>query len=78
MSPQSMFVCRSQPTHEVYHLKFFNSNLLSNSFLFLFPPPLPTHPKDIIEILQLQYKPFLLLAAQLQIVHEQVQVYLVV
>ena len=29
---------------------------------------------DIIEILQLQYKPFLLLAAQLQVVHEQVQV----
>ena len=29
---------------------------------------------DVIEILQLQYKPFLLLAAQLQTIHEQVQV----
>ena len=43
---------------------------------------LPPHPhpspfsSDIIEILQLQYKPFLLLAAQLQVIHEQVQVQL--
>ena len=29
---------------------------------------------DIIDILQLQYKPFLLLAAQLQTTHEHVQV----
>ncbi len=29
---------------------------------------------DIIDILQLQYKPFLILAAQLQTTHEHVQV----
>ena len=30
---------------------------------------------DIIDILQVQYKPFLLLAAQLQTIHERVEVY---
>ena len=29
---------------------------------------------DLVDILQVQYKPFLLLAAQLQTIHEQVQV----
>ena len=38
------------------------------------PPPFLLLPVDLIEVLQLQYKPFLVLASQLQTLHEQVQV----
>ena len=51
------------------------SNVVDHYIVFiLLISPLSSLLSDIIDILQLQYKPFLLLAAQLQTIHEQVQV----
>ena len=69
MSPQSMFTCAAGSQSSVTFISLSLS--LSHTHTHTSSP-------DIIEILQLQYKPFLLLAAQLQVVHEQVQVKLVI